>query len=146
MSVWDRFDTIVSADEVVEAKAKFEPVAAGKYDVRLEKIEPSESKAGLPMLKGMFRTAENKVIFYNQMLQNINFPNMTAVNVAEAITFVSAITGEDVQFDGLGALAATVEGIDVGGSYQIEVTYGQKDIEQNFPKIKVLQKYDELPF
>ena len=85
-NIWDRFDSIVKPEEVIEAKSKFEPTEAGKYEVTLEELIPSENKDGLPALKGRFRTIEgNKVIFYNQNLQNLNFPEMTAVNIAEAI-------------------------------------------------------------
>ena len=145
-TVWDRFDGIVNAEEVVEARAKFEPIDAGEYTARLEKLAPSESKGGLPMLKGQFRTEENKVIFYNQMLQNLNFPNMTAVNVAEAVTFVSAITGEDIEFEGLAKLAEVVQGIEAGKVYTIVVKYGAKDLERSFPKISVKGLALEVPF
>ena len=142
-TVWDRFDSIVTAEEVVEAKAQFAPIEAGDYSCRLEKIEASESKSGLPMLKGQFRTEENRLIFYNQMLQNLNFPQMTAVNIAEAITFLSAITDEEIEFQSLGQLAKLVGGIEVGENYTINVSYGKNDVEMKFPKLKCLEK---LPF
>lgn len=154
-NVWDRFEGIASTEEVNEAKKKFTPIDAGVYDMALEEITPAESKEGLPMVKGKFRTVEgNKVVFYNQMLQNLNYPNMTSANIAEAVSFVSGLLGEEIEFTGLGALAKTIETIPTGGIYSIKVSYGQKDIEMKYPRLKVMGKVDgdlvpeedDLPF
>lgn len=143
-NLWERFENIVSKDEVQVAKHKFEPLAIGQYDVVLETLEPSESKNGLPMLKGTFRTTEgNRVIFYNQVLQNPNYPNMTAMNIAEAVSFVGALLGEDIEFEGLGDFANTVETVEIGGQYKLDVTYGNKDFDMKFPKLKVVAKRDD---
>lgn len=143
-NLWERFENIVSKDEVADVKAQFEPISAGDYKVILENIEPSESKAGLPMLKGKFRMVDNnRIVFYNQMLQNLNNPQMTAVNVNEANNFVNALTGEDIDFDTLGKLAERVTNISVGGVYTITVSYGKKDAEMKFPKIKIVGREAE---
>jgi hypothetical protein len=155
--VWERFDTIATPTEVNEAKSKFEPPEAGVYNVILEELAPSESKNGLPMLKGKFRTTEgNKTIFYNQMLQNVNNTEMTAVNIAEAVKFMSGITNDEIEFTGLSALAETVEKVTLGNEYVIDVSYGKKDlVDMKFPKIRVVRmesadtvaiKDDDLPF
>lgn len=139
MGVWDRFDAIASADEVENAKTQFAPLDAGDYEMVLEEIEPTESANGLPMLKGKFRTVEGgKVVFYNQMLQNLNAPNMTAVNIAEAVTFVSGLLGEDIKFEGLAKFAEVVSGITVGETYTVNVSYGKKDLERKFAKLKIV--------
>lgn len=171
-SLWDRFDTIASAEEVIEAKKAFEPTPAGEYDCVLESIEPAESKEGLPMLKAKFCTIEgNKLLFYNQMLQNLNYPNMTAVNIADAVNFVSGLIGEEVAFKGLTSFAKTVIGMnDIVGEntdgtpilrlkqqfnsvvYKLKVEYGKKDLECKFPKLKFVSKITDsepsepLPF
>lgn len=143
-NLWERFENIVSKDEVADVKAQFEPIEAGDYKVILENIEPSESKAGLPMLKGKFRMIDNnRIVFYNQMLQNLNNPQMTAVNVNEANNFINALTGEDIEFDTLGKLAERVTNISVGGVYTITVSYGKKDFDMKFPKIKIVGKEAE---
>lgn len=143
-NLWERFENIVSKDEVADVKAQFEPISAGDYKVILENIEPSESKAGLPMLKGKFRMVDNnRIVFYNQMLQNLNNPQMTAVNVNEANNFVNALTGEDIDFDTLSKLAERVTNISVGGVYTITVSYGKKDTEMKFPKIKIVGREAE---
>lgn len=156
-NVWERFDSIASADEVIEAKAKFTPIEAGDYTATLEKLEPSTSNNGSPMLKGQFRTDSNKVVFYNQMLENANNPQMTAVNIAEAVAFISSVIGEEIEFTGLSKLADKVSAIELYGRYNIRISYGAKDLDMKFPKIKVLGKVstdtsflevedDSLPF
>lgn len=142
-NLWERFDSIVTVDEVVDAKNQFTPIEAGDYNAVLEKLEPSESKNGLPMLKGQFRTVEgNKILFYNQMLQNLSNPNMTAVNVAEAVTFLGALLGEDVEFQGLAKLAELVTSIPLGAEYVVNVSYGKNDFNMKFPKLKIVQKVE----
>jgi hypothetical protein len=143
-NLWDRFDDIASAEEVAEAKSTYEPIQAGDYKAKLEELTPAESQNGLPMLKGKFRTLEgNKVIFYNQMLQNLNAPNMTAVNIAEAVSFVGAVLGEEVEFKGLSALAELIQTIPMGGEYTVRVSYGKKDAEMKFPKLKIVGRANE---
>lgn len=142
-SLWERFDNIATPDEVNDAKAQFAPVPAGEYDAILESLEAAESKEGLPMLKGKFRLTENnRVVFYNQMLQNINYPNMTAVNIAEAVTFLTALKGEEIVFEGLGKLAEEVEGIATGTQHKIKVSYAAKDLDMKFPKLKIVESTD----
>lgn len=149
-SVWERFESIANTEEVAEAKSRFESPEIGDYVATLESLEATESKEGLPMLKGMFKVvATGKGLFYNQMLQNINYPNMTAVNIADAVTFLSAVKGEEISYTGMSALADEVESIELGKEYIVNVSYGKKDLEQKFPKLKVLGfKEDEpsLPF
>lgn len=146
-NLWERFEGIVNPNEVAEAKTQFAPIEAGKYQMVLEEIAPAESKEGLPMIKGKFRTIEgNKVVFYNQMLQNLNYPSMTAVNVAEAVTFISGLIGEDIVFTGLSKFAEIISSIEVGKTYTVEVSYGKKDLEMKFPKLKVSPAKTEVPY
>lgn len=145
MSVWDRFESIVNAEDVIEAKAKFEPIETGTYQMTVESIEASESKSGLPMLKGKFRTEENRVVFYNQMLQNLNYPNMTAVNIGEAVTFIDGLTKEEIPFTSLTDLETRINNIAIGEVHTISVSYGVKDIEHKFAKLKVMAD-EEIPF
>lgn len=138
-NLWERFDDIVKPDEVLEAKTSYAPLLAGDYVACLEKFEASENKDGLPMLKGQFRTESNRVLFYNQNLQNLNYPALTAKNVAVANDFVNAITGEDVDFTTLGELADRVEKVVVGDWYTVNVSYGKKDLEEKFPILKIVE-------
>lgn len=139
-NIWARFDSIVTPTEVEEVKTQFAPLEEGIYTMRLEEIAPSESRSGLPMLKGKFRIVENnRIAFYNQMLQNINNPNMTAVNVAEAVNFVSGLLQEDIDFVGLESFANLITEIPIGTTHTIKVSYGKNDSEKKFPKLRVVE-------
>jgi hypothetical protein len=142
-SIWERFDGIVSKDEVAEAKTQFSPIEAGDYKVILEELAPAENKQGLPMLKGKFRiVSNNRILFYNQNLQNLNYPQMTAVNVAEAVDFIGGLLDEEIEFVGFSELEETIKSVPIGGAYKVNVSYGKKDYEMKFPKIKILEKTD----
>ena len=140
MSIWERFNDIASPEEVLEAKTQFEPLDAGTYKMTLQEIKPDENKDGLPMIKGKLKTEEGKTVFYNQMLQNISNPRMTAVNISEAVKFIEGLSGEEYAFENLGSLATKIEQIAeqfVNTEYIVAVTYGAKDIERKFPKLKI---------
>lgn len=138
-NLWERFENIASVDEVADARVQFTPVQAGDYDAMLESIEPSESKNGLPMIKGKFRlVANNRIVFYNQTLQNLNYPDMTAKNIAEAVNFISGLLGQDIEFQGLGHLASLIYEIPSGKICRINVSYGKGDDEMKFPKLKIV--------
>ena len=139
-NLWERFENIATPEEVESAKAEFTPMAEGMYKVRLEEIEAGEIKSGLPMLKGKFRVIEsNRVIFYNQVLQNLSYPFITAKNIASATIFINGLTHEELEFTGIGALAERVAGITMGGEYDIQLTYEEKDVDKKFPKIEIIQ-------
>lgn len=139
-NIWERFETIVNKEEVETAKAQFSPIEEGQYKAILEEIAPAENKDGLPMIKGKLRlVGNNRVVFYNQMLQNLNYPNLTAVNIAEAVNFISGLLGEEVEFESLPALADLIYTIPIGNEYTVQVTYGKKDTEMKFPKLKIVE-------
>lgn len=145
MSIWERFESIAKPEEVMEVKNSFTPVEEGVYRARLEELIPAESKNGLPMLKGKFRLVDNnKMVFYNQMLQNLNYPDMNAKNIAEAVEFVNGLLEEEVEFTGLGAFEELITTIPVGLECVLEVSYGKTDYEKKFTKLKVVDK-SELP-
>lgn len=150
MGIWENFDDIASTEEVQTATAKYSPVNAGDYEAVLENIEPSFSKNNLPMIKGKFRLLEGgRLVFYNQMLQNLNYPDMTADNIAEAKEFIEKLSDEEFEFVGLDDLATRVQEIKLGGTYKIRITYGKKDYDKKFPKIKCLgikAEPEQLPF
>lgn len=141
--MWERFNNITNAEEVVEARSKFEPIKAGVYDAKLEKMEPTTAKSsGMPMLMAQFRTTENKVVFFNQVLQSASNPKATAFLVGRAVKFVSDINGEDVGFKNLGAFAKDVEKVaedKIGEEYKIKVSYNEKD----YLELEVLDPMDE---
>ena len=144
-NLWERFDGIADKESVEEAKNQFTPVDEGIYDVVLEELAPAESKNGLPMLKGKFRMLQgNRILFYNQNLQNLNYPNLTAKNIAEALTFVSGIAGEEIEYNGLSDFADTILKLPMGTSHKVKVSYAQNDTERKFTKLEVIEKVDGI--
>ena len=151
-SIWERFNDIANTEEVAEARAQFVPITEGTYEMKLEEIKADENKDGLPMIKGRFRTDTNKVVFYNQQLQNMNYPEMTAKNVASAVEFISALLGTDVEYTNLGELGDIIDDIPVGTMHTIKVTFGKKDTEKKYPILTCVKQYNltsddsDLPF
>lgn len=149
-NIWERFEDIEGAtqEDVAEQVMKFQPIEEGQYKVRLEELEASESKSGLPMVKGRFRIIagerENAIIFYNQVIQNINYSWMTAMNIARVTTLLSGIVGEAVEFEGLVELANLIDSIETGLEFTVEIKYGAKDTEKSFPEITVVDDFDDL--
>ena len=142
-SVWERFDEIAKPEDVEEVKASFKPVDEGTYTMRLEQLEPSESRSGLPMLKGRFRMAHNnRIVFYNQLLQNVNNPEFNKYNIGQAVAFLEGLIGDDIDYTGLSDLAEIVEKIPMGGEYKVKVTYGKKDFDRKFPQLEILPDDD----
>lgn len=147
MGIWDNFNDIASIDEVKEGvnevKYQNEPLPVGDYIMTLQEIAPSESKNGLPMIKGVFRLDNNRPVFYNQMLQNLNYPNLTALNIAEAVNFLSGLTGEEIEYTGLSQLEEIVNSLESGIVAEINVSYGKNDFEQKFPKLKIIRLMED---
>lgn len=140
---WIKHNDVVSKDDVLNPKLKITPIEPGIYEARLEQFEPSESKKGLPMIKGRFRLKNNRIIFYNQMLQNVQYPHMTAVNIAAAVKTVGQLLGEKIEFENMGSFAELIDSLPLGGLYKIEVSYGKKDIARNFTKIEIIESICE---
>lgn len=151
MSVWERFNNIegASANEVAEARSQLEPIEAGTYKVRVEGLEASESKSGLPMVKGRFRILEgkreNSLIFYNQVLQNLNYPNITALNISKVMTLLSGLLGERVDFEGMVELEELIKSIPEGIEVEMEVKYEERDTNNSFPQLTVVEKQETEP-
>ena len=144
-NVWERFDNIAKPEDVEEVKSSFKPLEEGTYTMRLEQLEPSESKSGLPMLKGRFRvTHNNRVVFYNQVLQNINNPEFSKYNIGQAVAFLEGLIGDDIEYTGLADLAGIVEKVPMGEEYNVKVTYGKKDFEQKFPQLEIIPMEEEF--
>ena len=138
-NLWARFDNIASTAEVADARAQFIPIAIGTYEMKLEALEAGEDTNGMPMVKGRFRTDTNKVVFYNQNLQNVNYPDMTAGNIAKAVEFVSGLLNKEVEFTTLGAFADTIATVPLDTMHTIKVTFGKKDVDCKFPVLTVIK-------
>lgn len=150
-NMWERFNDIANTEEIAEAKAQLAPIEIGTYEMKLEELKADANKDGLPMIKGRLRTDTNKVVFYNQQLQNINYPDMTAKNIASAIDFVSGLLGEDIEFTNLGNLANVIQSVPMGGMHTIKVSFSNKDTEKKYPILTCVKTYtvggdEDLPF
>ena len=139
-NVWERFDSIVNPEDVMEQKAQFEPIKPGVYAVTVESLVSAENRNGFPMLKGKFRLVDsNRILFYNHNLQVPGYEQLTIDNVAEAYALVQGILQDDFDFRGLGDLANKIESIPVGTGITIEVSYGRNDTGMSFPSVKVVE-------
>ena len=139
-NIWERFESIAKPEDVMEAKSQFETTKPGVYKMLLESIEPSENRNGLPMLKAKFRhTEDNKLTFLNLNLQVLNQQWLTDKNIAEAITLVSGILGEQIEFTGMTDFANLLMEIPIGSEHLIEVSYEARDTAQSYPKLTVVE-------
>lgn len=138
MGVWERFEGIASAEEVLASAYSRKPLKEGTYRMILKKIGFGESKNGLPMLKGEFRLVDGgRIVYYNQNLQNPNYPDMSADNIGRAMLFISGLSGKSLEEviadvdDVLGELETETE-------HEIKVSYGKKDVEKKYPVLEVV--------
>lgn len=148
-NVWDRFEGIASADEVLEAKVQSAPLDEGDYKMTLLELKPDESKEGLPKISGKFQMESGKIVYYNQMLLNLNYPDMTKVNIADAVKFFEGLLGYEYEFTSLPKFASDVEEFVCGDDYIINVSFARKDTDKKYPKLKVVEKLmsdDNVPF
>lgn len=145
-SIWNRFNAITTAEEVKVAMTQNTPIEIGEYECTLVSIEAALSKAQLPMIKGVFRTSEGKNIWYNQSLQNLNYPSLTAANIAAAVQFLSALVGTEYEYKDLDSLADFIATIPCDTTHRIKVSFSTKDVEHRFPILTVIAPDVEYPF
>lgn len=78
-SIFDKFDKMVDVEglkqdvkDAAENKMEFKEVPEGKYEVKIDKMELTESKKGRPMLTVWMKILEGEykgqLIFYNQVV------------------------------------------------------------------------------
>lgn len=144
MSVWEKFEDIASAEEVVEQVLINKPVPVGDYNVLLKKLAPSESRGGLPMIKGEFQMVDGgRKIFYNQLLMNTSIPELTAKNIAQAVEFLSGLVGEEIEFTSMADLESLIYEIELDAEYVVNVSFNEKrDSEHKFPILTVVEKVE----
>lgn len=144
MSIWEKFEGIASAEEVVQAVNTRKPLPEGDYRMILKKIEPSESQNGLPMLKGEFQMIDGgRKVFYNQILQNTNYPYLTAKNIANAVAFISGLTGEHFEFTSMAELESAVYEIGLETEHNIRVAYRANDVDKKYPELSVVEEIED---
>lgn len=134
------------------------PLPAGKYHVKVEKLEIGETKDGVPMGKIQFRILEgehkNKCLFMNQVLFGFKDGELTAFGCKIFDDFVESLDHgyEDVKFsdcngkDPVGEYSDCM--LDVAEAieyykYDIELSYtkDKNDSSKEYAKYKVLDVY-----
>ena len=104
----------------------FDPLPEGEYEVKLEKLEVTESKAGKLMLSAQYRVLrgaqKNKCLFQNIILfgtKNDGFMIHNAKKLIEDLGF-------DIEFENYSQFASEVDEIAdsaIGEEYTILLTY-----------------------
>ena len=155
MSMWERFEGIATPEEVKNAQVDFKPLPAGKYPLILKTMEASESKDGLPMFKASFERVDNgNLVYYNQILQNINYPNITAKNIKRVVILVNGMTEKSYEYSGMGSFEEYIKTSApsvLDKEFLIEVSYDKKDaVDMKYPIYTVVPsefgETDEVPF
>ena len=144
---WEEFDKNVDIEnlekEVQEASTRefgdYEDVPYGKYEVKITKLELTQSKKGDPMLSVWFEiiNGENKerLIFMNQVV-------LQGFQIHIANEFLRSLqTDENIEFKGYLAYNILILNIYekiVNNEYELE--YGEN--KKGFKTFKILQKYN----
>lgn len=134
MSVWEKFDKAIdtqalAADVQAAAENTFEykDVPHGTYEVKITKLEFTESKSGKPMMTCWMQIIEgeyeNQYIFYNQVL-HVGF------GIHNANEFLRSLdSGVEIEFKNFGQyhelLMDVHEAID--GKLEYAVEYGENN-------------------
>ena len=127
--------------ELEEAKKnEYKEVPDGNYTCTLEKLELAASKAGKPMVKGMFRIKEGKYkkqcLFINQVMTP-GFPTHKAL---EFLREMDVIDPKEIDFDGnfenfndlLLDIAEAAEGVKFDVNKTTEDKYTRLRIDDTF--------------
>lgn len=120
----------------VQNNSGYEDVPFGDYEVKIEKIELTESKKGDPMVSIWFRVVagdfKNSMIFYNKLVNDgkpIYFNNL----------FLKSLnSGLDIKFNTYADYAQLLSDIYVAvdGTYEYLLSYGQNSKGYNTYEIK----------
>lgn len=139
-NVWDRFETIVTPDEIKDAAENtFEKLEEGDHVVTLLAAEPAETQGGAPIVKFKFKVDKTKRLFSHSMfLTNMNYPERTANEIVKVINFLRDLTGKEYSFTSMSELARYILNIEVGNSYEINAHY--RTPETKYPEIRILER------
>lgn len=106
MGIFDEFDASVNMDELANATKKarenskeFDDLPAGKYTVKIEKLEMKMSKTNKPMMCVQAAVTEGKMkkrkMFMNRVLASDKGADKTGNLIAGAETWLSKLQAED---------------------------------------------------
>lgn len=150
MSVFSDFNKTVDLAQLKKDKEEaakngnsgnYEDVPAGKYEVKIEKLEPRMSKTNKPMLHIQFRILEgkykNQCMFLNSVI-TLGFQIGRAEELLRSLDSDVDVTFEDYeQFEDV--IKDVFEDISTKGlEYLVE-----HSIKNNFSEFKVLEVYGE---
>lgn len=147
-SIWEKFDRSVDTQKLKEdAQAaaengggEYKDVPAGKYEVKVTKLELAESKSGKPMLTCWMQILDgdykNSYIFLNQVM-HVGF------GIHNANEFLRSLdSGIDVQFENFKQFHEMLldihEAIDGVNEYAIE--YGENS--KGYKTYKIVEVFD----
>lgn len=131
-NIWEKFNKTIDLNSLKEEiksasenKREFKDVPRGNYEVKVEKLELTESKSGKPMvvcwMKVLTGEFKNQKIFYNQVV-HIGFGVHKACDFLRSLESGVEIDFTDFgQFDGL--LMDVMEAVD--GTYEYALEYGE---------------------
>lgn len=144
---WDEFDKNVDIEnlekDVEEASTKefgdFEDVPFGKYEVKINKLELTQSKKGAPMLSTWFEIIngnnKGRLIFMNQLVNQ-------GLQIHVANEFLRSLeTDENIEFKGYSAYNILILNIYekiVDNEYELNYSENKK----GYKTFKILQKYN----
>jgi hypothetical protein len=152
---WEDFDQLVDnnllndvSKEVEKNKngGDFEELPLGKYEIKVNSLELSKSKAGDPMLKACFKVIQgkytNRLIFMNQVI--FKNDNKNHKRLGMAIQFLKSLdTSLNIQFENFSQFDQLIvqvmnEIIDQNIEYLIEINENN-----NYRNYKIIDVYEE---
>lgn len=139
MSVWEKFENIVTAEEIAELSSKgYEKPAEGKHTVELLSVEPSETSNGVPIVKFRYADVDTHTqIFASMFLQNMNYPEGTAREINKVLAVLRKL-GNPIEFVSMADLEKRIMETKLGGKYEINVTY--KDAGKKYPIVEIVRE------
>lgn len=148
VNIWEKFDQAIDTEALkkdVEAAAEngggeYREVPVGKYEVKITKLELTESKSGKPMMTCWMQVLDGdykgSYIFYNQVLH-------TGFGIHTANEFLRSLdSGIDVQFESFKQyhelLLDIHEAID--GKLEYALEYGENS--RGYKTYKIVEVFD----
>ena len=139
MSVWEKFENIVTAEEIAElSKKEYEKPAEGKHTVELLSVEPSETSNGVPIVKFKYMDLDtHNQIFASMFLQNMYYPESTAREINKVLAVLRKL-GNPIDFVSMADLEKHIMETKLGGKYEINVSY--KKSTDKYPIIEIVRE------
>lgn len=139
MSIWEKFENIVSPEEMEQfSKKKFEKPKAGEHDVELLAVEATESSNGLPLVKFTFKDIKNRqFINCTMFLTNQFYPERNAQEMGRVLAVLYKL-GNSIEYVNMTQLERDINSTEVGGTYKINLTYRNETTK--YPNFEILER------